>query len=66
MIKIFYEHECGSTIDYPVCCVFKNDTCVSFCSAFMLGKNYAELDVFTETEFRGNGYAKITSITLIS
>jgi hypothetical protein len=46
--------------------VFKNDTCVSFCSAFMLGKNYAELDVATETEFRGNGYAKIASITLIS
>ncbi|WLC63642.1 GNAT family N-acetyltransferase [Clostridium tagluense] len=32
----------------------------------MLGKNYAELDVSTETEFRGNGYAKIASITLIS
>jgi hypothetical protein len=64
--EIFYEHGCGSTIDYPVCRVFKNDTCVSFCSAFMLGKNYAELDVSTETEFRGNGYAKIASITLIS
>lgn len=64
--EIFYEHEGESTIDYPVCRVFKNDTCVSFCSAFMLSKNYAELDVSTETEFRGNGYAKIASVTLIS
>lgn len=64
--EIFYEHEGGSTIDYPVCRVFKNDTCVSFCSAFMLGKNYAELDVSTETKFRRKGYAKIASIALIS
>lgn len=65
-IDICYEHDNGSTIDYPVCRIIKNNTCVSFCSAFMLGKNYAELDVFTETEFRKNGYAKLASITLIS
>lgn len=65
-IKICYEHDNGSTIDYPVCRIFKNNICVSFCSAFMLGKKHAELDVFTETEFRENGYAKLASMTLIS
>jgi hypothetical protein len=64
--KICYEQENGSSIKYPVCRVFKNDVCVSFCSAFMLGKNHAELDVFTEEEFRGNGYAKLASVTLIA
>lgn len=65
-IELCYEHDNGSAIDYPVCRVFKNNTCVGFCSAFMIGKNHAELDVFTEAEFRKNGYAKLTSITLIS
>ncbi|MBW9159014.1 GNAT family N-acetyltransferase, partial [Clostridium tagluense] len=44
--EIFYEHECGSTIDYPVCRVFKNDTCVSFCSAFMRKRQKFSVFIF--------------------
>lgn len=63
--KIAYEHENESQTEYPVCRVFVNDHCVSFCSAFMLGKGHAEIDVFTEEDHRGKGYAKEASLGLI-
>ena len=60
------EQDCGSTVPYPVCRIIKDGTCASFCSAFMLGRSHAELDVGTEEEYRGHGYAKWAAATLIA
>lgn len=45
--KIVYERENGANIAYPVCRIYIENQCVSFCSAFMLGKGHAEIDVYT-------------------
>jgi hypothetical protein len=38
---------------------------VSHCDAIMVGKNMAEIDIGTEEDFRGKGYATITAMALI-
>jgi hypothetical protein len=65
-VVIKYEQDNDSSVDYPVSRVFINDLNVSFCSAFMLAKGYAEIDVATEEDFRRKGYAKIGAIALIN
>ncbi|MCK8060616.1 MULTISPECIES: GNAT family N-acetyltransferase [unclassified Fusibacter] len=64
--KIALEKENGSSIEYPICRVFVEQTCVSFCSGFMLGNGHAEIDVATEEEYRGLGYAKEAAFSLIN
>lgn len=64
--SLIYEKDGGSTIHYPVCRIFKDEKCISFCSGFMLGKGRAEIDVFTEETYQGKGYAKETGIALIT
>jgi hypothetical protein len=59
------EQDCGAKTRYPVCRIVKDGKSVSFCSAFMLGKGRAELDVGTEEGYRGRGYAKRAAVTLI-
>jgi predicted GNAT family acetyltransferase len=59
------EHENGSTIEYPVSRVYFNNINVSICSAFMLARGFAEIDVATDEDFRQKGYAKIGAIALI-
>ncbi len=65
-VTLTEEQESGSAIIYPVCRIIKDGACVSFCSAFMLGKGHAELDVGTEEGYRGHGYAKRAAATLIA
>lgn len=64
--KLLYEKANGSKKKYPVSRIFKGTKCISFCSGFMLGKGHAEIDVHTEEAYRGMGYAKEASITLIN
>lgn len=42
-----------------------NDKVVSYSNALMVGKNEAEIDIFTNDEFRGKGYAFTCSVALI-
>ena len=64
-VVVNYEHENDSTIDYPVSRVYKDNVNVSFCSAFMLARSFAEIDVATEEGFRQKGYAKVGAIALM-
>lgn len=59
------ERENDSTFEYPVSRVYVNKVNVSFCSAFMLARGFAEIDVGTEEAYRKKGYAKIGAIALI-
>lgn len=65
-VALINEQENDSTIEYPVARVYVNDFNVSFCSAFMLARGFAEIDVSTEEGYRQKGYAKIGAISLIS
>ena len=65
-VKINLTEEQEGPVPYPVCRIMKDGNNVSFCSAFMLGKGHAELDVGTEEAFRRRGYAKLAAVTLIS
>jgi len=64
--KVLYTQDGGAGKPYPVCRIFKDGECVSFCSGFMLGKGHAEIDVATSEMHRGKGYAKEASIALIN
>ncbi len=64
-IKLSYEQDNGAKKVYPVSRLFVEDKCVSFCSGFMIGKGYAEIDVYTEDAYRGKGFAKVVSMNLI-
>lgn len=64
-VIVKYEHENAATIDYPVSRIYVNGLNVSFCSAFMLGKGHAEIDVATDEGFRQKGYAKLAAIALM-
>jgi hypothetical protein len=66
IVKVIYEQEFNSTKPYPVARVYKDSLCVSHCSGFMLGKNHAEIDVGTEDEHQGKGYATLAAVALIS
>ena len=46
--------------------VLFNDKIVSYCNALMVGKQMAEIDIATEEDFQGKGYATIASISLIN
>lgn len=59
------EQDNDSAIEYPVSRVYANNVNVSFCSAFMLARGFAEIDVATEENFRQKGYAKIGAIALM-
>lgn len=61
-----YEQANGARKEYPVSRIFDGEKCISFCSGFMLGNGHAEIDVSTEEPYRGKGYAKEASITLIN
>ncbi len=61
-----YEKENGAGKEYPVCRIMNGEECISFCSGFMLGNGHAEIDVSTKDPYRGKGYAKEASITLIN
>lgn len=63
--KIVYENEADSKKDYPICKVYVKQTCVSFCSGFMLGKERAEINIATEKEYRRMGYAKEAGLILV-
>jgi hypothetical protein len=60
------EQENDSSIEYPVSRIFINNENVSYCSAFMLARGCAEIDVATEEVFRQKGYAKIAAIALMN
>lgn len=60
------EQENDSTIEYPVSRVYFKNLNVSYCSAFMLARGYAEIDVATDEAFRQKGYAKIGAIALMN
>lgn len=64
--KISYIQDGGAKKPYPISRIFRGEECVSFCSGFMLGRGYAEIDVATGEVYRGKGYAKEASIALIS
>ena len=54
-----------SKIDtWSVKILFENEV-VSHCDSIMVGKNMAEIDIFTVESFRGKGYASIAGIKLI-
>ena len=61
-----YEQENGANKKYPVCRIMDDEECISWCSGFMLGNGHAEIDVFTKEEYRGKGYGKEVSISLIN
>ncbi len=63
--RLVYEQEGGAKKQYPVCRIFEDEKCISFCSGFMLGKGHAEIDTMTEDAYQGKGYAKEAAITLI-
>ena len=67
-INVVIGNECGhdSAFFYPAARVMVNDMCVSFCSAFMVAKGFAEIDVATEEAHRQKGYAKHAAIALIN
>lgn len=50
---------------YPQGSVYINDKLISFCRAFMIGKNEAELDVWTDEKFRLKGFAFDGSLCLL-
>lgn len=54
-----------SQIEYPVCQIVKKEHRVSWCAACMIGKGHAEIDIFTDENERGKGYAKMTAMRLI-
>ena len=64
-VAVKNEQENGSSIEYPVARVYVDDKCVSFCSASMLARGYADIEVSTEEAFRQKGYAKIAAIALM-
>lgn len=59
------ERENDSAVEYPVSRVYLDEVNISFCSAFMLAKGYAEIDIATEEAYRQKGYGKIAAIALI-
>lgn len=64
-VVVINEQENDSAFEYPVSRVYANNVNVSFCSAFMLARGFAEIDVATEENFRQKGYAKIGAIALM-
>ena len=64
-VAVRYERGNDSAVEYPVSRVYLDEVNVSFCSAFMLAKGYAELDIATEEAYRQKGYGKIAAIALI-
>jgi len=64
--RLSFENEQASQKEYPVGRIYLQQKCVSFCSGFMLGKGHAEINVSTDEEYRGNGYAKAAAFTLIN
>lgn len=65
VVTLKQEQENNSAIKYPVARIYVDNVNVSFCSAFMLARGFAEIDVGTEEEHRQKGYAKIAAITLM-
>lgn len=59
------EQENGSKIPYPVANLYIGNDKASFCSAFMITNNYAEIDVGTSEEYRNHGYAQKAAFLLI-
>jgi hypothetical protein len=66
-VKLEIDQECenGSAVEYPVSRVYLNESSISYCSAFMIARGHAEIDVATEEAYRQKGYAKIAAISLI-
>lgn len=64
--RICFEKENASQKEYPVSRIYIDQKSVSFCSGFMLGKGHAEINVGTEEEYRGKGYAKEAAFKLIN
>lgn len=64
-VEVKHERENDSAIEYPVARVYADNVNVSYCSAFMLAKGCAEIDVATIESYRQKGYAKIGAIALI-
>lgn len=66
-VKVIVNYEKGnnSAIDYPVSRVYVDDVNVSYCSAFMLARGFAEIDVATKEAYRQKGYAKVGAIALM-
>lgn len=59
------EHENSSKFDYPVANYYVEHEKASFCAAFMITDQHAEIDVGTREEYRNHGYAKKAAIVLV-
>ena len=59
------EDENNSKISYPVANYYIENEKISFCSAFMITEQYAEIDVGTNEAYRNRGYAKQAAFMLI-
>ena len=64
-VRLELKNETGSARQYPQASVYLNDHLISFARAPMLGKGEAELDVWTDKQFRQKGFGFDSSITLI-
>lgn len=65
-VLLMLEQDNGSTVKYPVARVYRDGIDISYCSAFMLARGFAEIDVGTKDGYRQKGYGKIASITLMN
>ena len=54
-----------SNTDTWVAKIIVDGQVVSHCDAIMVGKGKAEIDIYTDEAFRGNGYAKMAAFMLI-
>ncbi len=64
-VKLELKDDNASRIKYPQASIYINGNLISFSRAFMLGKNHAELDVWTDTRLRKKGFAFDSSLCLI-
>ena len=63
--EIVYVKDRGALKEYPESRIYKDDICISYCAGFMLGNGHAEIDIFTEENYRNKGYAKEVAFGLI-
>ena len=64
-IMLEQEHENNSKFDYPVANYYVEHEKASFCAAFMMTDQHAEIDVGTQETYRNHGYAKKAALVLI-
>ena len=57
--------EPGTLHSYPLAQLYVDDVPVCSCSAFMLGRGQAEIDIHTEAGHEGRGYATRTAAALL-